>query len=24
MGKRSDWGDLLAAPLPAPGAETTP
>jgi outer membrane protein TolC len=24
MGKRSDWGDLLAAPLPAPEAETTP
>jgi outer membrane protein TolC len=21
MGKRSDWGDLLAAPLPAPGAD---
>jgi multidrug efflux system outer membrane protein len=24
MGKRSDWGDLLSTPLPAPEAETTP
>ena len=24
MGRRSDWKDLLAAPLPAPGADALP